>query len=68
MVVGSAICSSIAGYFHNKKIKNIVFIGDGGLMMNIQELSYINLKKLPIKIVVLNNSSLGNTFQPFISI
>ncbi len=62
--VGSAVCSSIAGYFYNKKIKNIVFIGDGGLMMNIQELSYINLKKLPIKIVVLNNSSLGNTFQP----
>ena len=61
--VGSAICSSIAGYFHNKKIKNIVFIGDGGLWWIFKNL-VILIWKLPIKFVVLNNSSLGNTFQP----
>lgn len=60
--MGSAICSSIAGYYSVKNMKNIVFIGDGGFMMNVQELNYIKSKKLPIKIVVLNNFSLGNTF------
>lgn len=61
--MGHAICSSIAGYYSKyKNKKNIVFIGDGGFMMNVQELNYIQKNKLPIKIVVLNNSSLGNTF------
>jgi len=61
--MGHAICSAVAGYCSKfKKYKHIVFIGDGGFMMNVQELNYIRAKKLPIKIVVLNNSSLGNTF------
>lgn len=37
----------------------IVFCGDGGLMMNVQELQYIKREQLPIKIICVNNSSLG---------
>ena len=61
--MGHAICSSIAACFTKfKNKKNIVFIGDGGLSMNIQELIYVKNHNLNIKIVVLNNKSLGNTF------
>lgn len=35
------------------------FNGDGGIQMNIQELQFIVRENLPVKIVVLNNSSLG---------
>jgi acetolactate synthase-1/2/3 large subunit len=61
--MGHALCSSIAACFTKfKNKKNIVFIGDGGLSMNIQELIYVKNHNLNIKIVVLNNKSLGNTF------
>lgn len=33
--------------------------GDGGFQMNIQELQWIAREKLPIKIIILNNNSLG---------
>lgn len=41
--------------------KNTVycFNGDGGLQMNIQELQFAVREQLPIKIIVLNNNSLG---------
>ena len=60
--MGHSICSAISANFLNNKNKNIAFIGDGGFMMNLQELNLINPKNKNIKIVVLNNSSLGNTF------
>lgn len=34
-------------------------IGDGGIQMNIQELLTVSKYKLPIKIIILNNSSYG---------
>ena len=60
--MGHSICSAISSYFLNKKNKNISFIGDGGFMMNLQELNLIDPKNKNIKIVVLNNGTLGNTF------
>lgn len=60
--MGHSICSAISANFLNNKIRNIAFIGDGGFMMNLQELNLINPKNKNIKVVVLNNSSLGNTF------
>lgn len=40
--------------------KSVVsFSGDGGLMMNVQELQYIKRDQLPIKIVCINNDALG---------
>ena len=41
----------------NKSV--ISFCGDGGLMMNVQELQYLKREQLPIKIVCINNSALG---------
>lgn len=35
------------------------FCGDGGFMMNLQELQFIKRNRLPIKIFCLNNRSLG---------
>ncbi|MBW2600301.1 MAG: hypothetical protein JRC60_09720 [Deltaproteobacteria bacterium] len=37
----------------------IVFSGDGGFFMNIQELATISYYNLPVKIVVFNNGHLG---------
>ena len=37
----------------------ISFCGDGGLMMNVQELQYIKREQPPIKVVCINNSALG---------
>lgn len=37
----------------------IAFCGDGGFMMNVQEMQFVKREHLPIKIVVLNNRSLG---------
>lgn len=37
--------------------------GDGGVMMNIQELATLNRYGLPLKVIVLNNSRLGMVRQ-----
>lgn len=37
----------------------IAFSGDGGFQMNLQELQYVKLRKLDIKILVFNNNTLG---------
>ena len=53
--IPAAIGASIA--IHNKPV--VVIIGDGCMQLNIQELQTIVRNKLPIKIIVLNNRSLG---------
>lgn len=41
----------------------VLFVGDGGMQMNIQELGTIMQSGAPVKIVLLNNSYLGNVRQ-----
>lgn len=41
----------------------VVFCGDGGLQMNIQEFGTIMESGAPVKIILLNNSYLGNVRQ-----
>jgi len=41
----------------------VAMAGDGSIQMNIQELATISLNKLPVKIVILNNSYLGMVRQ-----
>ena len=41
----------------------VLFAGDGGLQMTIQELGTIFQSKIPVKIVLLNNSFLGMVRQ-----
>jgi acetolactate synthase I/II/III large subunit len=40
-----------------------VFLGDGGLQMNIQEFGTIMEQQTPVKIILLNNNFLGNVRQ-----
>ena len=40
-----------------------MLFGDGSILMNIQELSYIKNKNLNLKIIVMNNSRLGIVSQ-----
>lgn len=57
--MGYALPAVIGAYYANKNNNIIAFMGDGGLQMNIQELCVIGSRKLPIKIFVFNNKSLG---------
>ncbi|MBQ6193725.1 MAG: biosynthetic-type acetolactate synthase large subunit [Prevotella sp.] len=41
----------------------VVFMGDGGFQMSIQELGTIMEQRLPLKMILLNNNYLGNVRQ-----
>lgn len=41
----------------------IVITGDGSMQMNIQELEVIKRRKIPVKIIIMNNSCLGMVRQ-----
>lgn len=56
--MGYSLPAAIGAYYGNKQ-NVICFNGDGGLQMNMQELQFIVRENIPIKIVVLNNKSLG---------
>jgi acetolactate synthase-1/2/3 large subunit len=56
--MGYSLPAAIGAYYANKK-NVICFNGDGGLQMNIQELQFIAREEIPIKVVLLNNNSLG---------
>lgn len=57
--MGYSIPSAI-GIAIGSKAVTYAITGDGGAQMNIQELNIIAKKKLPIKIIVLNNRALGH--------
>ncbi len=52
--IGAAVAS-------NKRA--VVITGDGGLQMNIQELEILKRRNLPVKVIVMNNFSLGMVRQ-----
>ena len=56
--MGYALPAAIGIYYATGK-PVICFTGDGGLQKNIQELQYLYREQLPIKIIVMNNKSLG---------
>lgn len=56
--MGFSIPAAIGAYYAAKQ-PVLVFCGDGGAQMNIQELQWIKREKLPITIFVLNNGILG---------
>lgn len=56
--MGYSLPAAIGAYYASRK-PVICFTGDGGLQMNIQELQFIAREGLPIKIVLMNNYSLG---------
>lgn len=56
--MGYSLPAAIGAYFATKQ-PVICFTGDGGLQMNIQELQFIKRENIPIKIILINNKSLG---------
>ena len=60
--MGYAVPASIGAFFATKR-RVICFEGDGGLMMNLQELEMIKRDKLPITIILFNNHCLGDIME-----
>lgn len=56
--MGYSLPASIGAAYASKN-PVICFCGDGGFQMNIQELQMIARDKLPVKIILINNKSLG---------
>lgn len=54
--MGYALPAAIGAYYATGKPVNVV-VGDGSIMMNLQELQTISYNKLPIKIFVINNNA-----------
>ena len=61
--MGFGLPASIGAQLGNPKTLTIALAGDGSIQMNSQELMTISACKLPIKIVVVNNKSLGMVRQ-----
>ena len=60
--MGYSVPAGIGGKIHNSKKPVYSLIGDGGLMINLQELQFIMKNNINLKIVVLDNRIYGNTF------
>ena len=61
--MGVGLPAAIGATFGRPDRTVCVFMGDGGLQMNIQELGTIMEQKAPVKIICLNNNYLGNVRQ-----
>ena len=60
--MGYSLPASIGLYYATKK--PVVSIdGDGGLLMNVQELQLISREQLPINVIVFNNQCLGEIME-----
>ncbi|AGC66993.1 putative acetolactate synthase large subunit [Candidatus Uzinura diaspidicola str. ASNER] len=57
--MGFSIPAAIGTLFASKKRQIICIVGDGGLQMTFKEFGTFMQNKLPIKIILLNNSFLG---------
>lgn len=61
--MGFGLPASIGAAFADKNACVLAVLGDGGFQMSTQELAVIREFNLPIKIVILNNGSLGMVRQ-----
>ncbi|HGL2000926.1 TPA: acetolactate synthase large subunit [Streptococcus pneumoniae] len=61
--MGFGIPSAIGAKIANPDKEVVLFVGDGGFQMTNQELAILNIYKVPIKVVMLNNHSLGMVRQ-----
>ena len=57
--MGFGVPAAIGAKIANPDKEVILFVGDGGFQMTNQELAILNVYKVPIKVVMLNNHSLG---------
>ena len=61
--MGFALPAAIGASLSMNKNSVVAIIGDGCMQINIQELQTVVRNKLPVKIIVLNNESLGMITQ-----
>jgi acetolactate synthase-1/2/3 large subunit len=57
--MGFGLPAAVGAYFAAPARQNIVICGDGGFQMNLQELETVKRNKIPVKIFLFNNKSLG---------
>ena len=57
--MGYSLPAGIGAHFASSERQIICIMGDGGIQMNLQELQTVSRENIPLKIFVLNNSSLG---------
>ena len=56
--MGYSLPAAIGAYYANPRTI-ISFNGDGGIQMNLQEMQFLARERIPVKVVVINNHSLG---------
>lgn len=56
--MGYSLPAAIGAYYANPRMV-VSFNGDGGIMMNLQELQLLARERIPVKVVVINNYALG---------
>ncbi len=61
--MGFGFPAAIGAQLAEPKTPVIAFMGDAGFQMTLQELSLVQEMKLPIKLVIVNNASLGMVRQ-----
>ena len=61
--MGFGLPAAIGATFGRPDRTVCVFMGDGGLQMNLQELGTVMEQKAPVKMILLNNNFLGNVRQ-----
>jgi len=61
--MGFGLPAGIGAKLADPQATVVTITGDGGVMMNIQELATVNRFKIPLKIVLLDNSRLGMVRQ-----
>ncbi|MDT2045282.1 MULTISPECIES: acetolactate synthase large subunit [Bacillaceae] len=61
--MGFGLPSAIGAQLANKDKTVVAVVGDGGFQMTLQELGVIHELNLPVKVVILNNHSLGMVRQ-----
>ena len=60
--MGYSLPAAIGLYYAMKK-PVICFDGDGGIMMNLQELQYLTREQIPITVIIMNNRCLGDIME-----
>ena len=61
--MGFGVPAAIGAKIANPEKEVILFVGDGGYQMTNQEMAILNIYKIPIKVIMLNNHSLGMVRQ-----